>query len=70
MRMNRWSDTEHDRLGILLNKIENTVTKKTTACFEPSLDYCVVKIPCWDLKKFMHISKLLSSSTDIGYELA
>ena len=31
-------------LGIPLNKIKNTVTKETTACFGPSLDYCVVKI--------------------------
>ena len=28
------------------------MTKTTTACFEPSLDYCVVKVPRWDLKKF------------------
>jgi len=58
------------RLGILLNKIKNTVMKETTACFKPSLNYCVVKILCWDLKKFMHVSKLLSSSMDMGYELA
>jgi carbamoyl-phosphate synthase/aspartate carbamoyltransferase len=49
-------------LGIPLNEIKNTVTKETTACFEPSLDYCVVKIPRWDLKKFTRVSKLLSSS--------
>jgi len=34
----------------------------TSACFEPSLDYCVVKIPRWDLKKFNRVSRLLSSS--------
>lgn len=49
-------------MGIPLNEIKNTVTKETTACFEPSLDYCVVKIPRWDLKKFSRVSKLLSSS--------
>lgn len=49
-------------LGIPLDEIKNTVTKVTTACFEPSLDYCVVKIPRWDLKKFNRVSKLLSSS--------
>jgi hypothetical protein len=38
------------------------VTKVTCACFEPSLDYVVVKIPRWDLKKFSRVSKLLSSS--------
>jgi carbamoylphosphate synthase large subunit len=49
-------------LGIPLNEIKNSVTKVTSACFEPSLDYCVVKIPRWDLKKFNHVSRLLSSS--------
>lgn len=34
----------------------------TSACFEPSLDYVVIKIPRWDLKKFNRVSKLLSSS--------
>jgi carbamoyl-phosphate synthase/aspartate carbamoyltransferase len=38
------------------------VTKVTSACFEPSLDYVVVKIPRWDLKKFSRVSRLLSSS--------
>ncbi|KAF6756698.1 aspartate carbamoyltransferase [Ephemerocybe angulata] len=49
-------------LGIPLNEIKNSVTKETSACFEPSLDYCVVKIPRWDLKKFNRVSRLLSSS--------
>ncbi|KAI0073350.1 carbamoyl-phosphate synth [Panus rudis PR-1116 ss-1] len=49
-------------LGIPLNEIKNSVTKVTSACFEPSLDYCVVKIPRWDLKKFSRVSRLLSSS--------
>ncbi|KAH8917440.1 isoaspartyl dipeptidase-like protein, partial [Atractiella rhizophila] len=49
-------------LGIPLNDIKNTVTKLTSACFEPSLDYIVVKIPRWDLKKFNRVSTLLSSS--------
>ncbi|CAA7267824.1 unnamed protein product [Cyclocybe aegerita] len=49
-------------LGIPLNEIKNSVTKVTSACFEPSLDYCVVKIPRWDLKKFNRVSRLLSSS--------
>lgn len=38
------------------------MTKVTSACFEPSLDYVVVKIPRWDLKKFNRVSRLLSSS--------
>ncbi|RKP39607.1 hypothetical protein BJ085DRAFT_17869 [Dimargaris cristalligena] len=49
-------------LGVPLNEIRNSVTKKTSACFEPSLDYIVVKIPRWDLKKFTRVSKNLSSS--------
>lgn len=49
-------------LNIPLNEIRNTVTKLTSACFEPSLDYCVVKIPRWDLKKFNRVSTKLSSS--------
>ncbi|TKX24295.1 pyrABCN-like protein [Elsinoe australis] len=49
-------------LGIPLNEIKNSVTKETSACFEPSLDYVVVKIPRWDLKKFMRVSTLLGSS--------
>ena len=49
-------------LGIPLNEINNSVTKVTCACFEPSLDYVVVKIPRWDLKKFIRVNKALSSS--------
>ncbi|KAG9539718.1 carbamoyl-phosphate synth, partial [Aureobasidium melanogenum] len=49
-------------LGIPLNEIKNTVTKVTCACFEPSLDYVVVKIPRWDLKKFTRVSTLLGSA--------
>lgn len=49
-------------LNIPLNQIKNAVTKVTCACFEPSLDYVVVKIPRWDLKKFTRVSKHLSSS--------
>lgn len=43
-------------LGIPLPDIRNSVTGQTTACFEPSLDYCVVKIPRWDLSKFHRVS--------------
>lgn len=49
-------------LGIPLNEIKNSVTKETCACFEPSLDYVVVKIPRWDLKKFTRVSTQLGSS--------
>src|SRR6185436_15239711 len=36
-------------LGYTLTEIKNSVTKKTIACFEPALDYVVLKIPRWDL---------------------
>lgn len=49
-------------LGIPLPEIKNTVTGVTTACFEPSLDYCVVKIPRWDLAKFIRVSNHIGSS--------
>ncbi|TPX42235.1 hypothetical protein SeMB42_g02766 [Synchytrium endobioticum] len=49
-------------LGIPLTEVRNSVTKKTIACFEPSLDYCVVKIPRWDLKKFSRVSTKISSA--------
>jgi carbamoyl-phosphate synthase/aspartate carbamoyltransferase len=49
-------------LNIPLNEVSNSVTKVTCACFEPSLDYVVVKIPRWDLKKFTRVSTLLNSS--------
>jgi len=49
-------------LGIPFNEIKNSVTKVTSAFFEPSLDYVVVKIPRWDLKIFNRVSRLLSSS--------
>ncbi|MGE5629326.1 MAG: carbamoyl-phosphate synthase large subunit [Solirubrobacterales bacterium] len=39
-------------LGYGLDEIKNAVTKKTYACFEPSLDYVVVKIPKWPFDKF------------------
>ena len=43
-------------LGIPLPELRNSVTGVTTACFEPSLDYCVVKVPRWDLRKFQRVS--------------
>ncbi|KAL7556855.1 hypothetical protein ACA910_016326 [Epithemia clementina (nom. ined.)] len=49
-------------LGKNLVSIRNSVTKTTTACFEPSLDYCVLKMPRWDLKKFSRVSNRLGSS--------
>ena len=39
-------------IGFHLDEIANAVTQKTLACFEPALDYCVVKIPRWPFDKF------------------
>lgn len=39
-------------VGKTLDEIDNAVTKTTKACFEPALDYCVVKIPRWPFDKF------------------
>ncbi|MFN8218805.1 MAG: carbamoyl-phosphate synthase large subunit [Fimbriimonadales bacterium] len=39
-------------VGLTLDQIENQVTGTTKACFEPALDYCVVKIPRWPFDKF------------------
>ena len=49
-------------LGYGLHELKNTVTKVTTACFEPALDYIVCKIPRWDLNKFSGVSKNIGSS--------
>lgn len=48
-------------IGENLADVKNEVTKTTTACFEPSLDYCVVKIPRWDIKKFNNANAVLGS---------
>lgn len=48
-------------LGFLLTQIRNSITKETSACFEPALDYVVVKYPRWDLKKFKNVDQNLSS---------
>lgn len=39
-------------IGYTLDEITNAVTQKTKACFEPALDYCVVKFPRWPFDKF------------------
>lgn len=58
-------------LGVSLLDIKNSVTGETTACFEPSLDYCVVKIPRWDLSKFNRVStKIGSSMKSVGEVMA
>ena len=46
-------------LGYTLSELTNKVTGVTTACFEPSLDYLVVKMPRWDLQKFERVNRNL-----------
>lgn len=48
-------------LGYSVYELENSVTKSTKACFEPALDYIVVKIPRWDLQKFRNVSQQIGS---------
>ncbi len=48
-------------LGYALPDIRNSITQVTSACFEPSLDYIVLKYPRWDLKKFRNVSTELGS---------
>ena len=49
-------------LGYGLFELKNSVTKTTSAFFEPALDYVVVKIPRWDLTKFQGVKRQLGSS--------
>ncbi|MDR0377488.1 MAG: carbamoyl-phosphate synthase (glutamine-hydrolyzing) large subunit [Spirochaetaceae bacterium] len=48
-------------LGYALTDIENRITRTTKSCFEPALDYCVVKVPRWDLAKFKHVDIRIGS---------
>jgi len=58
-------------LGKTLPELKNSVTKVTSACFEPALDYIVVKIPRWDLQKFRMVStKIGSSMKSVGEVMA
>jgi carbamoyl-phosphate synthase large subunit len=49
-------------LGHNLAELRNAITRATTACFEPALDYVVVKAPRWDLQKFRNASPHIGSS--------
>merc|ERR1719498_2354621 len=48
-------------LGGDLVQLRNSVTKCTTACFEPALDYIVAKVPRWDLRKFATVDPEVGS---------
>jgi carbamoyl-phosphate synthase large subunit len=49
-------------LGYSLPELINRITKATTACFEPSLDYVVLKMPRWDFSKFELVKRRLGSA--------
>lgn len=49
-------------IGYGLHELPNSITKSTKAFFEPALDYVVVKVPRWDLKKFKMVKRTLGSS--------
>lgn len=49
-------------LGLPMTEVQNSITKKTQACFEPSLDYIVTKIPRWDLNKFPAVNQEIGSA--------
>jgi carbamoyl-phosphate synthase large subunit len=48
-------------IGLRLDEIENAVTKKTSACFEPAIDYCVLKFPRWPFDKFATANRILGT---------
>ncbi|MCM1367755.1 MAG: carbamoyl-phosphate synthase large subunit [Roseburia sp.] len=48
-------------LGYTLDEIQNAVTGKTCACFEPAVDYCVVKLPKWPFDKFVYAKRTLGT---------
>ncbi|MDQ4102085.1 MAG: carbamoyl-phosphate synthase (glutamine-hydrolyzing) large subunit, partial [Thermoproteota archaeon] len=49
-------------LGYSLPELINKITKATTACFEPSLDYVVLKMPRWDFSKFELVKRKLGTT--------
>jgi len=49
-------------VGYTLDEITNDITKKTPACFEPTIDYCVVKIPRFTFEKFASADPILTVS--------
>ncbi len=49
-------------LGYGMHELPNAITKVTKAFFEPALDYIVVKIPRWDLRKFKRVSRRIGSA--------
>jgi carbamoyl-phosphate synthase large subunit len=58
-------------VGYTLDEIPNDITQETLACFEPTLDYCVVKIPRWTFEKFPETrDELTTSMRSVGETMA
>ncbi|MEI6157878.1 MAG: carbamoyl-phosphate synthase large subunit, partial [Atribacterota bacterium] len=58
-------------VGYTLDEIPNDITRKTPACFEPALDYCVVKIPRFNFEKFPEAEPILGiSMKSVGETMA
>jgi carbamoyl-phosphate synthase large subunit len=49
-------------VGYTLDEIANDITQKTPACFEPTIDYCVVKVPRFTFEKFPQAAPVLTTS--------
>ncbi len=49
-------------VGFTLDEIKNDITGETLACFEPSIDYCVIKIPRWTFEKFPETDDVLTTA--------
>ncbi|MBQ8377925.1 MAG: carbamoyl-phosphate synthase large subunit [Oscillospiraceae bacterium] len=48
-------------IGYTLDEIKNAVTGTTYACFEPTIDYCVIKLPKWPFDKFVYAKRTLGT---------
>ncbi len=48
-------------VGYTLDELRNDITRETPACFEPSIDYCVVKVPKWAFQKFPDADRTLTT---------
>jgi carbamoyl-phosphate synthase large subunit len=58
-------------VGYTLDEIPNDITRETLACFEPTLDYCVIKIPRWTFEKFPETpDELTTSMRSVGETMA
>ena len=49
-------------VGLTLDELQNDITRVTPACFEPAIDYTIVKIPRWNFEKFTGASRQLGTS--------